>query len=244
MNFQDYFDYILEHANNEEIPKRFHALLNNEPSQEQLTYAQYLVDMYIEELTRYGSMTMTFKNPENIMKISGIISDFNISEDFIDCLEPKSQLVVSEIISILLEEGTLIDYVAIHNRGIHKGYLDSTGYVLPENMICTPMTVREHMTHMGYDDIDFQTEPTKNQLDYLRMLVNEKYYKYFSLYSSEKGRFGELKNYTNMFKDFPKSSDTDDYLIQHFSKREFSEMIDFAKGNYRTLDYHHAFKQK
>ena len=40
MNFQDYFDYIIEHANRDEIPERFYKMLNSEPSQKQLNYAQ------------------------------------------------------------------------------------------------------------------------------------------------------------------------------------------------------------
>lgn len=244
MNFQDYFDYIIEHANSDEIPERFYKLLNSKPSQKQLNYAQYLMDENIKNMVAYGVSFEKINDDDRIVDVWDIISDFNTTENFLESLESRSQLVISEIISILLNGEALVDYIAIYNEYNRKKQLVSTRPVLLDNMICTPMTVREHMTHMGYDDKDFREKPTKNQIDYLRMLLNEKYYKYFSLYSSKEGRFGELKNYMNMFKDFPKSSDTDDYLIQHFSKCEFSKMIDFVKGQYYMSDYRHAFKQK
>lgn len=244
MNFQDYFDYIIEHANRDEIPERFYILLNSEPSQKQLNYAQYLMDENIKAMISYGVSFKKINHDDSIVGVWGIISDFNTTENFLDSLESKSQLVISEIISILLNGGALIDYIAIYNECNQKNQLVSTCSVLPDDIVCVPMTVREHMTHMGYDDDDFREKPTENQINYLRMLLNEKYYRYFSLYSSEEGRFGELKNYTNLFKDFPKSSDTDDYMIQHFSKCEFSKMIDFVKGRYYISDYRHAFKQK
>lgn len=244
MTFQDYFNYIIEHANRDEIPERFYKMLNSEPSQKQLNYAQHLMDMLDVELSKSGSSPIHFEDIQKIMNISEIISDFDITIKFLDFLESKSQLVISEIISILLDEGTLVNYVAIYNKCNNKELSYIRGSVLPDDMVCVPMTVREHMKHLGYSDKDFREKPTKNQINYLRMLLNEKYYEYFSLYSSENGRFGELKNYMNMFKDFPKTSDTDDYLIQHFSKCEFSKMIDFVKGQYRISDYRHAFIQK
>lgn len=244
MNFQDYFDYIIEHANSDEIPERFYMLLNSEPSQKQLNYAQYLMDENIKAMISYGVSFKKINHDDSIMDVWDIISDFNVTENFLYSLESKSQLVISEIISILLNGEALVDYIAIYNEYNQKKQLVSTRPVLPDNIVCVPMTVREHMEHLGYDNDDFRAKPTENQINYLRILLNEKYYRYFSLYSSEKGRFGELKNYTNLFKDFPKSSDTDDYMIQHFSKCEFSKMIDFVKGQYYMSDYKHAFKQK
>lgn len=244
MTFQDYFNYIIEHASSDEIPERFYKMLNSEPSQAQLNYAEYLMGQNIGAMLSAGVTVEKINNSDSIINISGIISDFDMTENFLDLLESKSQLVISEIISELLNEGTLIDYVAIYNEYNQKSRLFPKNIGPPIDLICIPMTIREHMHHLGYDDSDFQVKPTKNQIHYLRMLLNEDYYKYFSLYSSRKGRFGELANYMGIFKDFPKSSDTDDYLIQHFSKCEISEMIDFVKGQYYISEYKHAFKQK
>lgn len=244
MTFQDYFDYIIEHANRDEIPERFYKMLNSEPSQKQLNYAQYLMDENIKAMISCGVSFEKINNDDEIVDVWDIISDFNTTENFLDLLESNSQLVISEIISLLLGEGTLIDYIAIHNEHNQKKHLVSTHPVLPDNMVCTPMTVREHMKHLGYDDDDFREKPTENQINYLRMLLNEKYYRYFSLYSSKDGRFGVLKDYMCMFKNFPKPSNTNNYLIRHFSKCEFSEMIDFVKGRYYISDYRHAFIQK
>lgn len=124
LTFKQYHEITITDFPEMLTSEKFIQNLNMSPTQKQVAYLKYLCDEFLEEVRLYGIGTFPI-NEEGcrITSLFEIIEDTHLSfEDENDIYENYSKSEVSEMISILKNEPTFINYIYLYNYV--NGYTD------------------------------------------------------------------------------------------------------------------------